>query len=115
MPMIEVWNKWDLLDADKRRTGRDCALRMMPMSADFSGHGRGDRGFAREPRHAADQGRAHPLIVIPASDGARIAWLHAHGEVLGQEEAGSGENGPLRRVDVRLTEKEFGRFEMLGA
>ena len=50
---------------------------------------------------------------MPASDGARIAWLHAHGEVLEEEEAGEGEQGPLRRLEVRLTEKEFGRYAAL--
>jgi GTP-binding protein HflX len=52
-------------------------------------------------------------ITVPASDGARIAWLHRHGEVLADEEAGLSEEGPLRRIDVRLTEKELGRFEAL--
>ena len=52
-------------------------------------------------------------ITVPASDGARIAWLHAHGEVLEEEEAGEGEQGPLRRLEVRLTEKEFGRYAAL--
>ena len=53
-------------------------------------------------------------ITVPASDGARIAWLHRHGEVLAEEEAGHGRDGPLRRIDVRLTDKELGRFEALG-
>ena len=32
---------------------------------------------------------------MPASDGARIAWLHAHGEVLDEGEAGEGRSGPV--------------------
>jgi len=47
-------------------------------------------------------------ISVPASDGARIAWLHRNGEVVAE----SGE-GEMRRIDVRLTDKEFGRFEAL--
>ena len=58
--------------------------------------------------------RVHRLTVR-ASGGARIAWLHAHGEVLGEHDAGEGEEGPLRRLDVRLTDKEFGRFASLDA
>jgi GTP-binding protein HflX len=54
-------------------------------------------------------------ITVPASDGARIAWLHAHGEVIEEREAGEGDEGPLRRLDVRLTDKEFGRYAALSA
>jgi GTP-binding protein HflX len=53
------------------------------------------------------------LITLAPSDGQKIAWLHSHGEVLAEEEAGEGERGPLRRIEVRLTDKEFGRFEAL--
>ena len=52
-------------------------------------------------------------IELPASDGRRIAWLHAHGEVLGDVEAGEGEKGPLRRLTVRLNPKQRGQFEQL--
>ena len=30
-----------------------------------------------------------------------------------EEDAGEGDDGPLRRIEVRLTDKEFGRFEAL--
>ena len=50
---------------------------------------------------------------LPASDGRRIAWLHAHGEVLEEADAGEGEEGPLRRFIVRLNPKELGQFETL--
>ena len=52
-------------------------------------------------------------FVLPVSDGQRIAWLHAHGEVLSEDEAGSDERGPLRRFDVRLDPRELGRFVQL--
>jgi GTP-binding protein HflX len=61
------------------------------------------------------KGARRHSITLPASDGQRIAWLHSHGEVLAEEEAGESEQGPLRRIDVRLTDKEFGRFEALDA
>ena len=52
-------------------------------------------------------------FVLPASAGRKIAWLHAHGEVLDEEEAGAGADGPLRRLAVRLNPKELGQFEAL--
>ena len=54
-------------------------------------------------------------ITVPARDGARIAWLHAHGEVIDEREVQEGKAGPLRRLDVRLTDKEFGRYAALDA
>ena len=50
------------------------------------------------------------VFVLPASAGQKIAWLHAHGEVIADEDAGEGDQ---RRLSVRLTPKEFGRFSRL--
>ena len=53
------------------------------------------------------------VVVLSVSDGRRLAWLHAHGEVLGEEDAGEGEDGPLRRLTVRLNPKELGQYSTL--
>ncbi len=112
-PVIEVWNKWDLLNEERRDELQTIASTddsVIPISA-ITGTGvdaLGDRLGA-----ILTKGARTYAFVIPASDGARIAWLHAHGEVLDEEGAGQGEDGPLRRIDVRLTQKEFGRFEAL--
>ena len=57
-------------------------------------------------------------ITLSAADGSRIAWLHAHGEVYDDSPAENDEallqSGPWRRIEVRLTDKELGRFEALG-
>jgi GTPase len=52
-------------------------------------------------------------FVLPAGEGRKIAWLHAHGEVLEDEETGDGEGGPQRRLLVRLNPKELGQFATL--
>jgi GTP-binding protein HflX len=56
--------------------------------------------------------RLHSFI-LPMSDGQRIAWLHAHGEVVDEQDAGEDERGPLRRIEVRLDPRELGRFTRL--
>jgi len=113
MPILELWNKWDLLDADRAAelaTIADADPDIVAISAE-TGFG---LNVLRDRLGAVLTAGAHRhSVTLPASDGARIAWLHAHGEVLGEEEAGEGEQGPLRRIDVRLTEKEWGRFEAL--
>ena len=50
---------------------------------------------------------------IAASDGARLAWLHAHGEVLATSEETGAAGEPVRRIEVRLTPRELGRFSAL--
>ena len=42
---------------------------------------------------------------VAASDGAAIAWLHRHGEVLAQRE-----DGEHIEIDVRMSEKDWDRF-----
>lgn len=113
-PIIELWNKWDLLDPERRQELAGLAANsadVLPISAE-TGFGV-DALRARLGEMLTRGARLHS-ITVAASDGARIAWLHRHGEVLAEEEAGFGEEGPLRRLDVKLTEKEFGRYEALG-
>ena len=115
VPMLELWNKWDLLSAERREELAALAeqdVDVLPISAE-TGFGVADM-LERVGRLLTEGARVH-RITVAASDGARIAWLHAHGEVLDEQEAGEGEAGPLRRLDVRLTDKEFGRYAALDA
>ena len=54
-------------------------------------------------------------VMLPLSDGRRMAWLHAHGEVIAEADVADGESGPQRRVTVRLNRKELGQFAALSA
>jgi GTP-binding protein HflX len=115
VPILELWNKWDLLDDERRdeltvMAGQDPDV--LPISAE-TGFGVSDM-LERVGRQLTEGARVH-RITVSASDGARIAWLHAHGEVLDEQDAGEGGGGPLRRLDVRLTDKEFGRYAALEA
>ncbi len=115
VPIVEVWNKWDLLD---RQEALDLNERMrshddeviVPVSA-LTGQGC-DELLEVTGRLLTVDAKLHSFLV-PATDGQRIAWLHAHGEVVEEEDAGEGEQGPLRRLKVRLTPKELGRFSRL--
>ena len=113
IPMVEVWNKCDLLDPERASELAEVAAAqddVVPVSA-ISGAGI-DQLLEKlgEMLTAKASVRA---IELPASDGRRIAWLHAHGEILAEEDAGEGEEGPLRRFVVRLNPKEAGQFESL--
>jgi GTP-binding protein HflX len=115
VPIVEVWNKWDLLDA-----GRAAELQaiiaqasetvIVPVSA-LTGQGC-DALLDAAGRLLTADAQLYSFL-LSASDGQRLAWLHAHGEVLAEEDAGEGEEGPLLRLRVRLSPREMGRFSRL--
>jgi GTP-binding protein HflX len=112
-PIVEVWNKWDLLDQDQARELSAIAAsddRVIPLSA-ITGKGIDDLR-ERLGNLLTEGARVHEFI-LPASDGQRIAWLHAHGDVIAESDAGMAEDGPRRRLEVRLTQRELGRFVSL--
>ncbi len=112
VPMVEAWNKWDLLDPGRMGELHDVmAARpdetIVPISA-LTGQGC-EELLTRVSKLLTADAREH-TFVIPARDGQRIAWLHAHGEVLSEVDAGEGEQGPQRRLIVRLAQRELGRY-----
>ncbi len=112
-PILEVWNKWDLLDGELRDELADVAAQDENVVTISAITGEGIEGLREKLGAVLTEGARRHSLMIPASDGARIAWLHAHGEVLSDNDGGESEHGPMRHIEVRLTEKEWGRFETL--
>lgn len=113
IPILEVWNKLDLLGREEAEEISEVAGGdpMVQAISAITGEGIDDL-LARLGDILTATARVHELV-LPASAGRRIAWLHAHGEVLEETDAGHGPDGPLRRLTVRLNPKEFGQFETL--
>lgn len=112
-PILEVWNKWDLLDGELRAELADVAAQDDNVVTISAITGEGIEGLREKLGAVLTEGARRHSLMVSASDGARIAWLHAHGEVLSDNDGGEGEHGPMRHIEVRLTEKEWGRFETL--
>jgi GTP-binding protein HflX len=113
IPIVEAWNKWDLLGDERKIELEPLALSekdVVPISA-VTGFGLGKLSELLGQR--LTQGARTYEFVVPAGDGQRIAWLHAHGEVLGQAASEHGAGGPQLRLKVRLTPLEFGRYSAL--
>jgi GTP-binding protein HflX len=107
-PRIEAWNKIDLLAAEERARLTEEAMRrddVVPVSA-LTGEGL-DGLSQRMSEKLKSKGQVH-RIRIPACDGARIAWLHARGEVLDQ----SLEANDMQ-LSVRLSPDNWARFQAL--
>ena len=115
VPIIEAWNKWDLLSLERAAELREqAAMRdeeiVVPVSA-LTGEGTTEL-IERASALLTVGARTH-VFLLATNDGQRFAWLHANGEVIGDEEAEPDQRGPLRRLTVRLTERDFGRFARL--
>lgn len=115
VPIVEVWNKWDLLDADRAADLREIIAHhgeevIIPVSA-ITGEGC-DALLEAVSRLLTVDAQVYSFL-LPAGEGQKRAWLHAHGEVLAEDEAGEGDHGPLLRVQVRLSPREMGRYSRL--
>ena len=103
--VIEVLNKADLLGGAAALDG--AAAGGIAISA-LTGEGLDRLRAALDA--ALSAGMETVEYAIPAEDGARLAWLYRHGEVVARDQA----EGDVR-VTVRLTPADRARFEQPGA
>ena len=105
-PRIEAWNKLDLLAQDERGRLIEESKRRedaIPISA-LNGEGLDDlRGRMAECLRSGEQ--VHH-IRLPVTEGERIAWLHARGEVLDSQV----EQDEIQ-LSVRLSPDNWARFQ----
>jgi GTPase len=107
-PRMEVWNKIDLLEGDalaQRLREAERKEHVVAVSA-LSGEGvDGLRDAIAEELHSEAQ--IH-RIQLDASDGSRVAWLHARGDVLEQTS-----KGDVLQLAVKLSPENWERFQRL--
>ncbi len=113
IPIVEAWNKWDLLDKRQRSELSELAHandNVVPLSALT---GEGVDGLRERLDTLLTGGAKVHEFILPASDGQRIAWLYAHGDVLSESETAASKKEPQRKIIVRLAPRELGRFVSL--
>ena len=108
-PRIEAWNKLDLLDAARRADVVAEASHRADVMAISALDGDGVAALIETVATRLTSGHRRYTIALDASDGAGAAWLHAHGEVLGQTS-----DGVETLVDVRLAAADHERFQQRG-
>lgn len=108
-PRIEAWNKLDLLDAGAHEAMLADARRRDDVVALSALTGEGVDALIGAMSARLTQGHRRYTVRVATADGAGLAWLHAHGEVLGQS---SDEADTV--VDVRLSEGDYERFRQRG-
>ena len=116
IPIIEAWNKWDLLTIDERAMRRDLIAAdvpdraVVPISA-LTGEGVTD--LLNLLGRLLTGGAQVLELTVPMADGQRLAWLHAHGEILSEVQIEDGLGAPAQRLKVRLSQRELGRFAQM--
>jgi GTPase len=112
--LIEVWNKLDLLDEDRRvqlanGAARKAADRRPVLVSAATGEGLDRLADAIEARVAA--ARVTLALTLDPADGAGISWLHRHAEVLGKASRDDGRLAMTVRVDkakLNTLRRKFG-------
>ncbi len=103
--MIEAWNKIDRLEPEEAASVRTEAARREDVVALSALNGEGVDALLDCAVSLLREGAAVHEVVVPASEGEAIAWLHANGEVLSQEADGLALN-----LSVRLSGADWARF-----
>jgi len=104
--MVEALNKIDLIEPERRAMLQNQAQRnrdVVPISAVT---GEGCDGLMDVLDHRLDGDRHLVHLDVPVSDGAAIAWLYQHGEVVSRKD-----DEQAAHVAVRLSEADLGRFK----
>jgi GTP-binding protein HflX len=107
-PLIEVWNKLDLVDPSQREALTAQASQrseVMPVSALT---GEGVEALLSLVSDQVDENRSETVMVLPFSEGRRRAWLHEQHIVQAEREAEDGWH-----LTVRWTERQETRFKAL--
>jgi len=113
IPIIEAWNKVDLVSASRADELREMAALQGDALVISAQTGEGIDALLEWIGSILTKESRVVELELPASDGRRIAWLHANGEVLAEQELRGGREGPLRQFTVRLNPKQLGQFARL--
>jgi len=104
--MLEAWNKADQLDGETRANLENQASRQENAIVLSALDGSGCDTLLSRIDAMLDRDRVEFDLTLDAGDGAAIAWLHRHGEVLDMHE----EDGHLK-LSVAMSHAEAGKWQ----
>ena len=109
-PVIEVWNKADLLPAERMQALLERADREKDIFATSALTGQGLPEMLTRLSEVLSPARTSETLFVPYSAGRVRAWLHDKGLVETETPEESG-----YRIDVVWTERQKARFAQLSA
>lgn len=104
-PMLEIWNKMDLLPEEEAGHVKERAGRRDDVAVISAASGEGIDTLLRLVSNRLRHSARVRSVILAGDDGAGLAWLHANGEVLESR----FEGGALH-VSVRMSDPDYGRF-----
>ena len=104
--MLEVWNKIDLLDAEKREDLSALVQRNDDLLMISAQTGEGVDAFKAHLSALIAKGNLLRSVRLKASDGAALAWLHARGTINSQIV-----DEDLVTVEASLSRQLWGQFD----
>lgn len=104
--MLEVWNKIDLLDAEKREDMSALVQRHDDVLMISAQTGEGVDAFKAHLSALIAKGNLVRSVRLKASDGAALAWLHARGTINSQIV-----DEDLVTVEASLSRQLWGQFD----
>ncbi|MDT7933253.1 MAG: GTPase HflX [Sphingomonadaceae bacterium] len=107
-PVIEAWNKLDLLPPEDRSERRGEAQRRDDVALVSALTGEGVDALLDRVTTLLQRGMRVVELWLDPTDGAAAAWLYEHGEVLSREDSETG-----TRMSVRLGDAARARWEAL--
>ncbi len=108
--VIEVYNKIDLLDGETRCRVGNLAARNGPVAMVSAVTGEGADALLTLIEDRVNANRQVVDLTVDLTDGAALAWLYRHGDVLSREDCGAA-----ARLKVGLDPEDVGRFRKLSA
>jgi GTP-binding protein HflX len=105
-PMVEAWNKIDLLQGEEAERVRGEAARREDVVLISALTGEGVDDLLECAATRLRKGAEIRTVMLSASDGEGIAWLHANGEIVREQN-----RGMETEFEVRMTNTGWARFE----
>jgi GTPase len=106
-PILEIWNKIDLLNEEQRAVLTAESMRRDDVVAISAVTGEGIEGMRMLLADRLTVARRLRHIELSQNDGAGRAWLHAHGSVENESVEGA-----VTTLSVRLSDADFARFQL---
>jgi GTP-binding protein HflX len=103
--LIEVMNKIDLLEPAERGSLLNQAQRNLQTVALSAATGEGCDALLRLLDRRLESDARAVRLDVPLSDGRTLAWIYAHGEVLGRRD-----DADAAHLSVRMSEADLGRL-----
>ena len=89
-PILEIWNKIDLLDSDRRKSIQNIVKRRKEVFAISAISGDGIPELIKEIKNKLEPQKFSETLIVPFEFGERKAWLHENGVVVNEFYTDSG-------------------------